>query len=133
MKHYVYYGLFLTLICLIPHAYAQRPGDRINEMSRRNKIDADAESKVRRMTAEDEKIRKELAESQGLVPVKLTKKDLERMKEMRKVDPADLEKYKDYLKGDRVGIFRLFPNYNCITPKVIRIDGDCAGFAEVPP
>ncbi|MEO6049962.1 MAG: hypothetical protein ABIP78_01340 [Pyrinomonadaceae bacterium] len=127
MKNYVYYGLFLALIWPMPQAYAQRK-DRINEVSRSNKIDADAENKIRRMTAEDEKIRKEVAESGGLVPVKLTKKDVERMKEMRKVNPTDLEKYKDFLKGDRVGIFRLFPNYNCITPKVIRIDGDCAGF-----
>ncbi|MEO6655758.1 MAG: hypothetical protein ABIO36_06705 [Pyrinomonadaceae bacterium] len=125
MNNYVYCGLVLALICLVPCAFAQRT---ISSMSRANKIDADAENKVRRMTAEDEKIRKELAESQGLVPIKLTNKDRERMRESRKVDPVDLEKYKDFLKDEKTGIFRLFPNYNCITPKVIRIDGDCAGF-----
>lgn len=52
----------------------------------------------------------------------------EKIRLARRVDPADLSKYGDFLRADKTGIFKLFPDYDCVTKDVVRIDGDCRTF-----
>ncbi len=50
---------------------------------------------------------------------------------MRKVDPADRDKYHDFLKGKNTGIFRLAPDFDCIENNNVRVDGKCANFMPI--
>jgi hypothetical protein len=113
----------LMLGCLLP-----APAHSQGQVTPRISADRDTENRLNQMKAEDDRIRKEMAYSNGGYLPKLTKNDIKRMKEMRKVDLADLEKYKEFLKTDNTGIVRLFPNLDCVTATVIRIDGECEGF-----
>ena len=49
------------------------------------------------------------------------------IKEILTPNPEDLNKYKEFLQKSGTGIFRLFPDFDCIPEKkLIRVDGDCA-------
>lgn len=50
-----------------------------------------------------------------------------RLAELRRVDPVDIDTYRSLLKDKHTGIFKLFPNMDCFSKTVIRIDGGCAG------
>ena len=55
----------------------------------------------------------------------LSAKDRKRIEALLAPNKDDLEMYKDFLDQDRTGIFRLFPNSNCESGGVIRVDGEC--------
>ncbi|CAN5593503.1 hypothetical protein BH10ACI3_BH10ACI3_06290 [soil metagenome] len=61
-------------------------------------------------------------------PPVLDKKTKERIKQMRLFDNRDIERYSSFLTGQNTGIVKLFPNFECVAEKVIRIDGDCTNF-----
>ncbi len=131
MKSSIYFVLLLALFGLTSvRSFSQTIMDKLRaqQIEQRNEVERDPGTRIQKMTAEDERIRREMAASQGPSAIKLSKEDIERMKEMRKVDPADLKKYNGFLNGDKTGILRLFPNMNCVTSKLIRIDGECAQF-----
>ena len=90
--------------------------------------ETDIETQMNLMKGDEKRLREQMEKDKGVVVVKLTKKELERIREIRKVDPADLEKNKDFLKNDKTGIFRLFPNFFCRSTNVVKIDGDCTNF-----
>jgi hypothetical protein len=46
----------------------------------------------------------------------------------RRVNDADLARYSQFLQSDKTGLFKLFPDYDCVTKNVIRTDGDCKNF-----
>ncbi len=58
----------------------------------------------------------------------MSEADRKRIKALRAPNPEDLETYKEFLGQPRTGIFRLFPNANCVSKGVIRVDGDCANY-----
>ena len=56
----------------------------------------------------------------------MSEKDRRRIEACFAPDPEDLLTYKEFLDQDRTGIFRLFfPNSDCETQGIIRIDGEC--------
>lgn len=55
----------------------------------------------------------------------MSEKDRRRIEALLAPDPEDLLTYKEFLDQDRTGIFRLFPNSDCESQGVIRIDGEC--------
>lgn len=61
----------------------------------------------------------------------LDSKEQKRVISMRKVDPADRDKYHDFLKGKNTGIFRLAPDFDCIENNNVRVDGKCANFVPI--
>ena len=62
---------------------------------------------------------------------KLSAEDRRKLKALRAPNPIDLETYRDFLKQDGTGIFRLFPEFGCQPTKgVIKVDGDCANQVE---
>jgi hypothetical protein len=46
----------------------------------------------------------------------------------RRVDAADFSRYSEFLKADKTGMFKLFPDYDCVDKNVVRVDGDCKNF-----
>jgi hypothetical protein len=57
-----------------------------------------------------------------------TKEELKKIKTSLEPNKEDLEKYKDFLKSSKTGLFRLFPDFDCEFKGVIRFDGNCANF-----
>ena len=57
-----------------------------------------------------------------------TREEIERIEALLKPDEADSEKYKDFLKHSKTGLFRLFNFLDCETKNMIRVDGDCANY-----
>ncbi len=95
--------------------------------------EADLERRMREMRQLENKMiaiskRDEMALSPDPV---LTKDAHDRVVRLRKIDPADLARYASFLKQDDTGIFRLFPDYDCLERKYIRIDGPCAEFVPL--
>ena len=58
----------------------------------------------------------------------MTDAERKRFEQLRAADPADLAAYKEFLRSDGTGIFRLFPPSNCETKGVIRVDAECANY-----
>lgn len=67
-------------------------------------------------------------EFSSIIKPQLDQKTRERVRQSRKVNPEDTEKYKKLVAKDGTGIFRLFPNFDCDTQTLIRVDGECTGF-----
>lgn len=67
----------------------------------------------------------------GYIEPKLTSDSKERIKQYRKVDASDLKQYGEFLRAENTGIFKLFPNYDCQTENVIRVDGECETFVPM--
>jgi hypothetical protein len=59
---------------------------------------------------------------------KIDKETGERIRLARRVAVADLDGYTEFLKTDKTGVFKLFPDYDCVTKNVIRTDGNCKDF-----
>ena len=57
---------------------------------------------------------------------KLSRSDLAKIGALMRPDPNDVAIYKELLDKDGTGIFRLFPDSNCETKYIIRIDGECS-------
>ncbi len=60
----------------------------------------------------------------------LNKETIDRIRNFRRIDPAEQAKYAAFLSGEHTGMLKFFPDFNCLTLEYIRIDGDCA--ASVP-
>ncbi len=56
----------------------------------------------------------------------LTKEEKARIRKILTPNAEDLIKYKDFLQMSNTGIFRLFPDFDCESEGVIRVDGNCA-------
>jgi hypothetical protein len=61
-------------------------------------------------------------------PPTIDKETSERIRIARRVDAADHARYSEFLKSDKTGMFKLFPDYDCVTKNVIRTDGNCKDF-----
>ncbi len=58
----------------------------------------------------------------------MDKETSERIRLARRIDAADYARYTEFLKADRTGLFKLFPDYDCVVKNAIRIDGNCKNF-----
>ena len=52
--------------------------------------------------------------------------DRKRIKALMTPEPADIEKYREFLKEDDTGIFRLYPDFDCEAKGVVNVAGNCA-------
>lgn len=87
--------------------------------------EADLEARTKALRDLQEKPRPQRAASTHF---KLDKKDRERIAELRRVNPKDLDYYSSLLKVKNTGIFKIFPFIDCISKGVIRVDAECAAF-----
>lgn len=67
-------------------------------------------------------------DTEAFDPPVLDKKTKERIRQMRLFDSRDIERYSKFLAGPNTGIVKLFPYFECVADKVIRVDGDCKSF-----
>jgi hypothetical protein len=58
----------------------------------------------------------------------LTKEEIKKIKALLAPNAEDLAKYKDFLDQSKTGLFRLFPNLDCESKNIVRVDGNCANF-----
>lgn len=132
MKYFHYLVLLAGLCASVP-AFAQSSPDlRAIENAR---LRAEREKRVREENLEKRRADMRSLESRArtrgvrgsLFPA-ATAEWNRRVKELRRVDPAYLAKYADFLKHDNTGIFQLLPNYDCLNKSVVRVDGNCASF-----
>jgi hypothetical protein len=126
--------LFLPLpFCL--YAAAQIPAPRGSSTSAervRERNEADLQRRMWEMRHLEERLR--AATEQPRMPApepKLSDEEKQRILKLRKVDPADIEKYKALLKQDDAGIFKIFPDLGCVSKTVVRIAPECAGFVPL--
>jgi len=62
------------------------------------------------------------ANSEGIEEIR---RDRKRIAGLRTPAAEDVAKYKEFLKQSKTGLFRLFPDLDCQTKNVVRVDGDC--------
>lgn len=58
----------------------------------------------------------------------LTKEEIKKIKALLAPNPEDLAKYKDFLRQPNTGLFRLFPDFDCESKNLIRVDANCENF-----
>ncbi|MGI8495329.1 MAG: hypothetical protein ACR2L1_08465 [Pyrinomonadaceae bacterium] len=56
----------------------------------------------------------------------LSKEEKARIKQLIKPSERDLLQYKEFLRQPNTGIFRLFPDLDCVSEGILRVDGECA-------
>jgi hypothetical protein len=65
------------------------------------------------------------------VEPRLTREERDRVVRLRRVSSLDAGRYEGLLKGDRTGIFKLFPDLGCISKTVISVAGECERFVPM--
>lgn len=106
---------------------------QFDQRSEQQRLEAErrmAAERERRNTGEFETATKTVRPPERNVPAGPTidKETSERIRLARRVDAADYSRYGEFLKADKTGLFKLFPDYDCVVKNVIRIDGDCKNF-----
>lgn len=108
-----------------PEVRRQRDRDARNAADLEQRMDAmhDLDNKLKTLNKLDSR-------TNDRTPT-LDKKARERMMTLRRIDPRDIAKYADFLTAKKTGIFRLFPDLECVTKNVVRIDGECVNFVPL--
>jgi hypothetical protein len=112
-------------------AQASSAQERSIELQRR-RSEGDLERRMRNMRAQEASLR-EATRKPPSVPVepKLSTEARERILRLRRVSSADTERYTPFLKQDRSGIFKLFPDLGCISKNVISVARECERFVPM--
>ena len=72
---------------------------------------------------------KDRREMESMNPPGLDKKAKERVRTMRMLDTRDFEQYKTLLASEKkAGIFRLFPDFDCVSRNLVNIGSECRDF-----
>lgn len=61
----------------------------------------------------------------------LTSEMVEEIKMRRRIDTGIIDHYAKFLKSGNTGVFRLFPDFDCVTSHVVKIDGQCENFVAM--
>jgi hypothetical protein len=127
-------GTFLLLLAFCFSAISQTPAPRPSTSNDRirQREEAELQQRMWNMHHLEERLRAATAEPRTPPPEpKLSTEERQRIFRLRRIDPADIEKYKTLLKQENAGIFKIFPNLGCQSKAVIRIDGECANFVPL--
>ena len=119
--------LFLPLLCstsaaqTTPTAVVRTPVER-----QRDRVEADLQRRMTDMRALDQKMRPEKGQH-AKVPTepRLSSEERSRILRLRHVAPLDVGTYSAFLDQEHTGIFKLFPDFGCMSQKVIRLAGEC--------
>ena len=92
----------------------------------------DAKRQIQRVTGskptsnEVDEIRRDTKKSaEAKKSIEARREQAKRINALRAPNPIDLEKYEEFLMQPNTGLFRLFPDLDCETKNVVRVDGDC--------
>ena len=134
VKRKIIYLPLIVLFALNVHLDGQvlpLPKDNSEQLRReaQQRIEAERELRTRNMREFDTTM-KSLNRTPASVPASPTidKETSERIRVARRVAAADHARYSDFLKTEKTGLFKLFPDHDCLTKNVIRTDGDCKNF-----
>lgn len=136
MRKIVYFMLMVAFCNIFSsRANSQSMPNTANEELRRQmqqaaRNEADLERRMRAMRQLESKMAA-LSKLDSMVvgnAPSLDKKARERVLRLRKINAEDQMKYGKFLAAPRTGIFRLFPDFDCVSENHIRIDGPCAEF-----
>ncbi len=58
----------------------------------------------------------------------LDKASRKALDQLRAVDREDKIRYAEFLRDEKAGIFKLFPDKGCVEKNLVHLDGDCVGF-----
>lgn len=106
--------------------------DRQNrEQERKNDRDLDRRVNTVRDLERTARLQTDRMRNSGYKEPELKSEAKERVKKLRRIDQVDLSRYAQFLKDDNTGIFKLFPNYNCVMDGLIKVDGDCENFVPM--
>lgn len=64
-------------------------------------------------------------------PPRLSGEEQERVKRMRKVAPEYVKKYEALFRARNSGLFKLFPNRECVSTRVVNVDEKCKDFVPL--
>jgi hypothetical protein len=120
--------LLLSLFCSVSIAQVTSPAARSAADRQRDRVEADLQRRMTDMRALDQKMRPPARQLPTVsIPgeVRLTTEERHRILKARNVSPIDLAKYSNFLKQERTGIFKLFPDLGCHSQKVISIESGC--------
>jgi hypothetical protein len=120
---------FPLIIILAAAAFGSGQTPPPGKSEAQQRIEAERELRMRNMREFDTKMqalnRQHPTASAGPT---IDKETSERIRVARRVEPADLARYAAFLNADKTGIFKLFPDHDCVTKNVVRTDGDCRDF-----
>lgn len=135
MKPYRVFFLTLLVLVFVPVSFGQtaraeqeRALLRRQTMRPEKRIDAELDIRLRQMQGLEASSRVPSAAPNSGPYGRERAEWLRRIREVRKVPVADLDRYRDFLKEDKTGIVRLLPNFDCLATNVINVSGDCSGF-----
>ena len=128
----IYLPLIVIFVAVVDlHSQIPRPPNDNSEQRREaeRRIEAERELRTQNMREFDTTM-KALNRPHMTVPASPTidKETGERIRLARRVDAADYSRYGEFLKADKTGMFKLFPDHDCVDKNVVRIDGDCKNF-----
>lgn len=139
MKKVNLFGVILTVLLVTGSIIAQQKGDNgsvsgsIYDPSPQLQRQMERDIRNGKQTTLDKLARSEpyyLRRNQPLSNAERRelKENEKRIKARLTPNPADLIKYKDFLKQPDTGIFRLFPDFDCEQKNVINAGGNCEDF-----
>jgi hypothetical protein len=133
VKRKIIYLPLIIVMAAVVEVYGQIPApSNDSEAQRRDaerKMEAERDLRMRQMREFDTRM-KAMNRPDRSVPAGPTidKETSERIRLARRVDAADYARYNEFLKADKTGMFKLFPDHDCVDKNVVRIDGDCKSF-----
>lgn len=124
-----YAAIVFAAIGLIAQA-PTTPAEAARQERERNRQQVeDLDQRMENMRLLDQKLRTlSQAESRSMDQPKLDKKERERVKQMRMINGEHVRAFDTLLQDPRNGVVKIFPNFDCVTSKTIRVDGQCADF-----
>jgi len=128
----IYLPLIVIFVAVVDlHSQIPRPPNDNSEQRREaeRRIEAERELRTQNMREFDTTM-KALNRPRTPVPSGPTidKETGERIRLARRVDAAAYSRYSEFLKADKTGLFKLFPDHACVEKNVVRVDGDCKNF-----
>lgn len=107
------------------------PERQRREQERRAERDLDRRMNIMRDLEKSSRLRSQPQQTVVISEPVLDKDAKERVRLLRRIDPRDLEENSGVLKLQNTGILKLFPNQNCVTAQLVRIDGECSDFVPM--
>lgn len=129
--------LLIPLLICTARAQVATPADRQrqrndSQLGPRERAEFDLERRMRDMRSQEEFLRA-ITRQRPTIPIepKLTSEERDRVLRLRAVSSLDAGRYEGFLKREKSGIFKLFPDLGCVSKNVIRITGKCEHFVPM--
>ena len=123
--------LLLVVFAFAADLHGQIPQSTSDDARREAQRRSDEERRYRmQKMREFDTTMKPLTQPRQSAPASPTidKETRDRIETARRIDVADSSRYSEFLRSEKTGMFKLFPDYDCVTKNVVRTDGNCKDF-----